>query len=199
MPPRVATCWPPMASISFRSVMMPESMEVVILGSCIWMALISCVLSLVDRKSVPMLVHPEYAGLLWKNDSSFWRAACMLRLSLMSFCPRLTTATHPFFSRTARPSSTSRASVPRSMMSSFVSTPMVRSPAGSTSRARCSASEVARSALAGVTARIMAFSPLMYVRAMFSKSCTMDFGCPSIGTFVRPGISTMVRLGTLGE
>ena len=36
---------------------------------------------------------------------------------------------------------------------------MVRSPEGSTSRARCSASEVARSALAGVTARMMALSP----------------------------------------
>lgn len=39
------------------------------------------------------------------------------------------------------------------------SAPIVRSPAGSTSRARCSASDVARSALAGVTARMMAFSP----------------------------------------
>jgi len=37
--------------------------------------------------------------------------------------------------------------------------PMVLSPAGSTCRARCSASEVARSALAGVTARMMALSP----------------------------------------
>ncbi len=37
--------------------------------------------------------------------------------------------------------------------------PMVRSPVGSTSRASLSASEVARSALAGVTARIMALSP----------------------------------------
>ena len=36
---------------------------------------------------------------------------------------------------------------------------MVRSPAGSTSRARCRASEVARSALAGVTAKMMALSP----------------------------------------
>jgi hypothetical protein len=37
--------------------------------------------------------------------------------------------------------------------------PMVRSPVGSTSRASLSASEVARSALAGVTARMMALSP----------------------------------------
>jgi hypothetical protein len=37
--------------------------------------------------------------------------------------------------------------------------PMVREPAGSTSRASCSASDVARSAFAGVTARMMAFSP----------------------------------------
>lgn len=39
------------------------------------------------------------------------------------------------------------------------STPIVLSPAGSTCRARCSASDVAKSALAGVTARIMALSP----------------------------------------
>lgn len=37
--------------------------------------------------------------------------------------------------------------------------PMVREPAGSTSRASCSASDVARSALAGVTASMMALSP----------------------------------------
>jgi hypothetical protein len=37
--------------------------------------------------------------------------------------------------------------------------PMVRSPEGSTSRAMRNASDVARSALAGVTARMIAFSP----------------------------------------
>ena len=110
--------------------------------------------------------------------------------------------------------------------------PMVRSPAGSTCRARCSASEVARSALAGVTARMIALSPckadgsndedlwseimrqskreregsaqlvlrdvltLMYVRAMSSRSWTMDFGCPSMGTFVSPALmpATGVKL-----
>lgn len=121
-----------------------------------------------------------------------------------------------------------------SLSSVTICSPIVRSPAGSTSRARCSASDVARSALAGVTARMMAFSPctamtasvnlsasatrirgtssrqktsqmvstyarsfhllkactLIYVRAMFSRSCTIDFGCPSIGTFVRPAAQT---------
>ena len=37
--------------------------------------------------------------------------------------------------------------------------PMVLSPAGSTCLARCKASDVARSAFAGVTARMMALSP----------------------------------------
>ncbi len=37
--------------------------------------------------------------------------------------------------------------------------PIVRSPVGSTSRARCKASDVARSAFAGVTARMIALSP----------------------------------------
>ena len=30
---------------------------------------------------------------------------------------------------------------------------------------------------------------LMYVRAMSSRSWTMDFGCPSMGTFVSPAMT----------
>jgi hypothetical protein len=47
----------------------------------------------------------------------------MLALALMSCWPRFTTAAQPCLSFTSQPSSTSRASVPGSMMSSFVSTP----------------------------------------------------------------------------
>ena len=53
-----------------------------------------------------------------------------------------------------RPVRISRAFVPASMISSFVRTPMVRLPCGSTDRASLRESEFARSALAGETARI---------------------------------------------
>ena len=55
--------------------------------------------------------------------------------------------------------STLRADVPRSMMSTFVSAPIVLSPAGSTLLAMLRASEVARSAFAGDTAKMMVFCP----------------------------------------
>ena len=56
----------------------------------------------------------------------------LLTLLFSAACPRLTTATQPFLSRSVLPISTSLQSVPRSMMSTLVSTPMVRSPEGST-------------------------------------------------------------------
>jgi hypothetical protein len=64
--------------------------------------------------------------------------------------------------------------------------PMVRSPVGSTSLASLRASDVARSAFAGVTARMMALSPLMYCLHISSRSCTMLMGWPSMGILVRP-------------
>lgn len=54
----------------------PLSMEEVMTGSCCWMARTSCVLSLLDRKSVPMFWQPAYAGLVLKNCISLERAAC---------------------------------------------------------------------------------------------------------------------------
>jgi hypothetical protein len=52
----------------------------------------------------------------------------MSAFTLMSACERLTTPIQPWRRKSERPSSTSRASVPLSIRSSFVSTPMVRSP-----------------------------------------------------------------------
>lgn len=89
-------------------------------------------------------------------------------------------------------------SVPLSMMSILVSTPMVRSPMGSTSLASRSASDVARSAFAGVTARMMALSPLMYCLHISSRSCTMDAGWPSMATLVRPGPGRACGAGGCG-
>lgn len=56
--------------------------------------------------------------------------------------------TYPKRRGTTRLASAAEALVPRSMRSSLVSTPMVRSPSGSTARAMWRASELARSTLA---------------------------------------------------
>lgn len=56
-------------------------------GSCCWMARTSWLLSFVDRKSVPMLVQPAYAGLVLKKPISLLRAAChsmMIILNVLS-------------------------------------------------------------------------------------------------------------------
>jgi hypothetical protein len=55
------------------------------------------------------------------------------------------------------PYNKSIASVPSSIRSILVTTPMVLSPSGSTSLASCSASEFARSVFAAVNANINAF------------------------------------------
>ena len=52
----------------------PLSMDWVITGSCCWMALTRWAESLVERKSVPMLEQPAYAGFVLKKLISFARA-----------------------------------------------------------------------------------------------------------------------------
>mmetsp|Transcript_4024 Transcript_4024/g.10289 ORF Transcript_4024/g.10289 Transcript_4024/m.10289 type:complete len:207 (+) Transcript_4024:1089-1709(+) len=178
---------------------MPVLIVLWILGICRTMASSSLWHSLDVSDCMPTLRSPLYSAVVWKKRISRSRHSCMDTLSLMSSCARLTTPIHPCLSCTARPSRTSRACVPRSMMSSLVRTPMVRSPAGSTSRAIRMASDVAMSAFAGVTAKMMAFSPFTYARAISSMSFTMDCDCPSVAILVNPGMSTMVRFGTDGE
>ena len=73
---------------------------------------------------------------------------------MMSCWLRLTTPTKPNFRGYVRPVRTSRAFVPASIRSSLVRTPSVRNPLGSTERASFKASELARSTLAGETARM---------------------------------------------
>ena len=85
--------------------------------------------------------------------------------SLMSCCDLLTTPIIPSLTRTTLPFSMSDASVPRSIKSSLVQTPMVRSPAGSTSLAIFNASELAKSEFAGETARMIEFGFSMYLMA----------------------------------
>ena len=81
------------------------------------------------------------------------------------------------------------------MRSSFVSTPSVRSEFGSTSFATRTPSLVAMSALAADTATMTTFLLTMNFLAIFSMSATVDAGWSAVATFVRPGMSTSVRLG----
>ena len=72
-------------------------------------------------------------------------------------------------------------------------------PSGSTSLANLSASEVARSVLAAVTARMILLGLEMYCRHMSLICTSMSSGWSPTGTFVKPGKSTRVRLSTRGE
>mmetsp|Transcript_948 Transcript_948/g.2453 ORF Transcript_948/g.2453 Transcript_948/m.2453 type:complete len:226 (+) Transcript_948:1061-1738(+) len=112
--------------------------------------------------SVPHLsMTSAYAGWCRKNSASEARASRIDRRCAMSCWHRFTTPMYPSRSGTTSPRMHATASVPRSMMSSLVTTPMVRLPMGSTSLDSVSASELARSVLAGETARMRHDSRLM--------------------------------------
>ena len=70
-------------------------------------------------------------------------------------------------------------------------------PVGSTSLAILRASEVARSELAGVTARTSVFSLVMNCITMSLIWNSMSGGWLPTGTFVRPGRSTKVKFNTV--
>ena len=95
--------------------------------------------------------------------------------------------------------STGTQSVPWSIRSSFVKMPMVRSPCGSTTLAICSASELAMSELAGVTARIRQLSFLMYLSTISRICRSISGGWSPTGILVSPGRSTSVSVSTFGE
>ena len=98
-----------------------------------------------------------------------------------------------------RPERTSTASVPASIRSSFVTTPIVRSPAGSTRFASWIASEVAMSEVAAETARTIALGFSMYSSTIVRSCTSMSAGWSPTGTFVTPGRSTSERVSTCGE
>lgn len=83
--------------------------------------------------------------------------------------------------------------------STLVKTPIVRVPSGSTSRANFKPSELAKSVLAAVTARMMAFGFEIYFRSMSLICRSISRGWSPTGTLVRPGKSTRVKVKTLGE
>lgn len=71
-------------------------------------------------------------------------------------------------------------------------------PSGSTSRASFKPSELAKSTLAAVTARIIAFGRTMYFKIISLICRSMSLGWPGMGTLVIPGKSTNVKLSTCG-
>lgn len=98
-----------------------------------------------------------------------------------------------------RPARISTTSVPWSIKSTLVNTPIVRVPSGSTSRAIFNPSELAKSVFAPVTARMMALG-LEMKRISISRICfSISRGWSPTGTLVNPGRSTRVRVRTLGE
>mmetsp|Transcript_29032 Transcript_29032/g.65555 ORF Transcript_29032/g.65555 Transcript_29032/m.65555 type:complete len:238 (+) Transcript_29032:156-869(+) len=140
-----------------------------------------------------------YTGCVRKNRSSFRRPTRIERSASMSRCPRLTTAMYPRLRGMTRLCSMSLASVPGSIRSSLVSTPMVLSPLGSSSLASLRASLLARSVFAPVTASSIALGFDPYCALIWYICSSMSAGWSCTATFVSPGRSTMVRLRTCGE
>mmetsp|Transcript_15201 Transcript_15201/g.28925 ORF Transcript_15201/g.28925 Transcript_15201/m.28925 type:complete len:218 (+) Transcript_15201:1241-1894(+) len=169
-------------------------------GSTFLMCPSSSALSRPARYGVPQrCLICRYLGWDSKNASSALCASAMRFFWLMSAWERLTTGTNPSRKGITFPLRTSMASVPRSMRSSFVRTPSVRDPSGSTSLASFSDSELARSAFAGETATMMELGLRMYLRDIARICCSMLAGWSPTGFFVIPGKSTRDRERTCGE
>ena len=69
-------------------------------------------------------------------------------------------------------------------------------PSGSTCFAKFNASEVAKSVLAGVTAKIRHVSLVMNCISMSRICCSMSCGWSPTGIFVKPGKSIKVMFNT---
>lgn len=89
--------------------------------------------------------------------------------------------------------------MPSSIKSILVTTPIVRSPWGSTTRASYKASELAKSVFAADSASIKAFGLVMKLMIKLRICDSMSLDWPLTGTFVRPGKSTRVKSTTFGE
>ena len=127
-------------------------------------------------------------------SSGKWRPSCLgLNVSMRLDC---TKHNSPLLSGSSRFSRTSRASVPSSIKSSFVITPMVLAPWGSTSLAILRASEFAISEFAGDTARMRQLSREMNSNNMARICISISAGWSPTGTLVIPGRSIRVKLST---
>ena len=78
-------------------------------------------------------------------------------------------------------------------------TECILSPSGSTDFAMVKASDVARSVLAGVTARMRQVSLQMNCMIMSLICCSMSTGWSPMAILVRPGRSIKVMFRTKGE
>ena len=76
---------------------------------------------------------------------------------------------------------------------------VVAVPSTSASFANLIASDVARSVLAALTARMIEFGLLMYDRHMSLMICSMSAGWSPTATFVMPGRSMRESVRTRGE
>ncbi|KAH3682056.1 hypothetical protein WICPIJ_006976 [Wickerhamomyces pijperi] len=76
---------------------------------------------------------------------------------------------------------------------------MVLEPSGSTSLASFNPSELAKSWLAPLTERMMAFGLEMNFKIISLICFSMSLGWSPTGTLVRPGKSTRVKVKTWGE
>ena len=123
----------------------------------------------------------------------------MVLPSMMSCWLRFTTPIIPSLTGMTFPVRRSTASVPSSMMSSFVQTASVLLPFGSISRASFRASDVARSVLAAWTAKMMHLGFDMYSWIMSRICFSMSSGWSPTGTRVIPGRSMRVKFKTWGE
>mmetsp|Transcript_4349 Transcript_4349/g.6392 ORF Transcript_4349/g.6392 Transcript_4349/m.6392 type:complete len:220 (-) Transcript_4349:406-1065(-) len=152
------------------------------------------------RYGIPILCATDlYAGWLSKNSFSLSNACVIGLFDSISLCPLFTTPIKSCFNCITFPDNMSIASVPSSIMSSFVSTPIVLFPCGSTLLAIFNASEFAISPFAGVTANIMQFCCFIKCNTMFLICSSMSFGWFPTGTFVIPGKSISVKFSTFGE
>lgn len=151
------------------------------------MWLVSCWLRTRCRYGVPILsAMCRYDGCDRKNLRSASNATFMSFLPSISLWDLLTTPIYPRLSGSNLFSKISLASVPSSIKSNLVMTPMVRRPSGSTSLANLRASLVAKSWLALVTARIRQLSRLMNVKIISRIWCSMSIGWSPTGTLVIP-------------
>jgi hypothetical protein len=134
----------------------------------------------------------------------------------ISLCPRFTTGTYPRRKGITRPAKISTTSVPWSLeyvlsrmilkylivthiKSTFVNTPIVLVPSGSTSLASFSPSEFAKSVFAAVTAKMIHAGFEIYLRSISRICFSISRGWSPTGTRVTPGRSTSVRVRTFGE
>jgi len=85
------------------------------------------------------------------------------------------------------------------MRSTLVRTPIVLVPSGSTSRAIFNPSELAKSVLAAVTAKMIHDGLVIYFINISLICLSISLGWSPTGTFVNPGRSTNVSVRTLGE